>query len=251
MSFLSRWNQDTDYYPGTRLKNVQGIPFRGVLKSGIPFREAVISGFMTLSSFTMWAWVLEGIAFGFMACIPLLGWYQNPWWMRIAFLLWETVAPTALLVSAVVKYVLWPTAKLGSERNENNLNVLQHPCALLEHNANSIFCFVEIGLLGGMPVRSSDVSVAVLFGIVYQLYSWAMMHRWSKPEDGPQFIYPFFDTTLGVTTSLCLLGLLATLGTVYTLVALADQIVAHAGGSVIQHLSVILMLVLLFCRFRD
>lgn len=199
----------------------------------------------------MWAWALEGIAFGMMGCIPLSPWCQEqPWLLRIAFLLWETVAPTALLVSAVVKHVLWPTVLKAKHRNQNNLAVLQHPCALLEHNANSLFCFMEMGLLGGMPVRSTDVSVAVLFGIVYQVYSWAMMHHWCNRDHGPQFIYPFFDTTLGMTTSLYLLALLITLGTFYTLVALADQVVTHIGGSVIMHVAAIAVMGCLFCRFR-
>ena len=46
---------------------------------------------------------------------------------------------TLQLVSAIVKYVLWPMAM---EEGENNANVLKHPGALLEHNWNVLSCLI-------------------------------------------------------------------------------------------------------------
>jgi hypothetical protein len=235
-----RWEQDTEYFDGSKLCPCLDIPFRGMWTE----RPTSFSrGLMTLSSFTMWAWLLEGVAFlllGVLAFSPQEHVYLN----RVTVVLWEMAAPTSLLVSSIVKYVLWPTALNGG--NTNNANILKHPCALLEHNLNSIAALFEAAYLGGLPVRMKDASFGVLFGLTYLLYSYFMMHRWTekKPNIGPQFIYPFLDTTLGTSTSLCMLGLLAVLITSHGLFSLADSVL-----SVHPYLVVIIATVV--CRFRD
>jgi hypothetical protein len=191
------WDQDTEYYyPYSRLQPVQHIKFRGYMYSG-----SISSALMTLSSFTMWAWVLEGITFLLLGSIPLYMEYTDgmeppPWMYRITFVFWQICAPTSMLISVIVKYVLWPAAaKAGAN---NNIQVLQHPGALLEHNWNVLSCLVEVALLGGgLPIRYYyDFVWAPLFGLLYVLFSHSMTMSWTTDRHhGPQFIYPFLDTT--------------------------------------------------------
>lgn len=192
-----KWEQDTDYYyPYSTLKVVRGMPFRGFMYSG-----SVTSGLLTLSSFTMWAWTLEGFTFMLLGGIPLYLDMMEPsregaevsvWWYRVAMIGWEICAPTSLLVSSIVTYVLWPMAL---QQGENNAKLLKHPGAMLEHNFNVLTCLTEVALLGGLPIRYQDFVYAPLFGLVYVFFTYAMMHSWAAPECGPQFMYPFFDTT--------------------------------------------------------
>jgi len=129
--FFGSWEQDTDYYRGSKLQNVQNIPFRGVFRCE-PF--SLVQGFLTLSSFTMVAWTIEGIAFFLFGAIPLLvraGYELPPWVLRLAIVCWEISAPSALLVSAVVKYVLWPLMLM-----KKKTDFLKKPLVLLAHNLN-------------------------------------------------------------------------------------------------------------------
>jgi hypothetical protein len=134
------WEQDTVYWrkgTSSKLTPVQQIPFRGVFMAQ---PASIRSGLMTWSSFTMWAWILEGWTFILLGVLTLLppdniSQLQPQWLYRIALIGWEISAPTSILVSAVVKYVLWPECAEISANNKTS-NVLKHPCALLEHNWN-------------------------------------------------------------------------------------------------------------------
>eukprot|EP00978_Attheya_sp_CCMP212_P037104 scaffold172925_cov56-Attheya_sp.AAC.1 len=69
---------------------------------------------------------------------------------------------------------------------------------------------------------------------------------------GPQFIYFFLDTTLGYTTSYAILALLAILMAVYGIFGTIDHIlVQYLGGGFLTHLTVVVALASLVCRFRD
>lgn len=246
------WEQDTFYWqPASKLIPVQQIPFRGVFR----IRPASIkSGLMTWSSFTMWSWLLEGWTFVLLGVLALFP-PQQQWLYRIALIGWEISAPTSILVSAVVKYVLWPTCMESSAKFKTQ-NVLKHPGALLEHNWNVLAALLDIGIFGGLPVRFQDVSVAPLFGLVYVLYSWSMMHSWchadQHPGKGPQFIYPFLDTTLGVTTSIALVVLLLVLMISYGIFAGADHVLTeYAGGGIGTHTVIVVLFAACVCRFRD
>eukprot|EP00545_Synedropsis_sp_CCMP1620_P012493 CAMPEP_0119011148 /NCGR_PEP_ID=MMETSP1176-20130426/5485_1 /TAXON_ID=265551 /ORGANISM="Synedropsis recta cf, Strain CCMP1620" /LENGTH=175 /DNA_ID=CAMNT_0006963925 /DNA_START=243 /DNA_END=770 /DNA_ORIENTATION=- len=172
----------------------------------------------------------------------------SPWLLRVALLLFECAAPTALLVSAVVKYVLWPMAlKQGS----GNSFVLSHPITLLEHNGNVIMALTEVALLGGLPVRLGDIAIAPLFGICYVYFSWWMMDKWAEKDKGPQFVYPFLDTTLGWVTTISLVVLLAVLAFFYGVFASADYGISLLSGGIWTHIVAIGVMVLLVCRFRD
>jgi hypothetical protein len=229
------------------------------------------SGWMTLSSFTMWCFTLEGVTFVLAGIITLMTASSSatgpaetaisPWLLRTAILSWEISAPFSLLVSAIVKYVLWPFAL---HQGSGNANILKHPGSLLEHNLNSIAALTEVGLLGGLPCRLSDFALAPLFGLLYILYSWWMMHSWVVPNDtcpssgttkfGPQFIYPFLDTTLGAGTSLAILLLLLILTAAMAIFVLADYMLADAeylGHSVSAHAMAVTLMAAAVCRFRD
>ena len=251
--FYGSWKQDTDYYqPYSQLKVVRGIPFRGAWRPG----GSLGSGLLTLSSFTMWAWVLEGLTFLLTGGLPLyLQWAgaaapPPPQWLyRVALVGWEISAPTSLLVSVVDKYVLWPMAL--AQEGENNAKLLKHPGALLEHNWNVLACLLEVAVLGGLPLRVVDVAWAPLFGLVYVLFSYAYMHAWAPPSAGPQFLYPFLDTTLGWRTTACLLALLAVLVLSFGAFFVLDVILLHVGGGIVGHLAAVGVMALAVCRFRD
>jgi hypothetical protein len=233
---------------------------------------------MTLSSFTMWCFTLEGVAFVLAGIVTLIMAETSssgatdrepqaisPWLLRTAVLSWEISASFSLLVSAIVKYVLWPFAL---QQGSGNASILKHPGSLLEHNLNSIAALTEVGLLGGLPCRLSDFALAPLFGIFYLLYSWWMMHSWvvvasddTSPNSstatrfvGPQFLYPFLDTTLGTTTSLAILVLLLILTITMTIFVFVEYVLVEAeclGKSFTAHATAVTIIAISVCRFRD
>jgi hypothetical protein len=242
------WEQDTVYWV-SKLTPVQQMPFRGVFRAQ---PASIWSGLMTWSSFTMWAWIVEGWTFILLGVLTLLPPDTAPQWLyRIALIGWEISAPTSILVSAVVKYVLWPECAENAAKYKTH-NVLKHPGALLEHNWNVLAALLDIGILGGLPVRFKDISVAPLFGLVYVVYSWCMMHSWCHPDKGPQFIYPFLDTTMGWTTSVALVALLLLLMLSYGIFAWADHVLTeYLGGNIVTHAVVVFLFAACVCRFRD
>jgi hypothetical protein len=103
-----------------------------------------------------------------------------------------------------------------------------------------------------LPVRFQDISVAPLFGLVYVLYSWSMMHSWCDPSKGPQFIYPFLDTTLGLTTSIALVALLLVLMLAYGIFAWGDHgLTEYLGGGITTHATAAVLVAACVCKFRD
>ena len=201
--------------------------------------------------FTMISFWLTGISF-FLCGIAALTETPSPWLLRVALLSAECAAPTSLLISAVVKYVLWPQALA---QGSSNTEIFKDPQGLLKHNGTVVMWLLELGLLGGLPIEWSHIAVAPLWGIAYVYFAWFMADKWSKPSDGPQFIYPFFDTTLGVTTSIALVALLLVLMTFYAVLAFAEQSLQayewEAIGSLGTNVLFMIATVLLVCRFRD
>ncbi|KAL7570048.1 hypothetical protein ACA910_017086 [Epithemia clementina (nom. ined.)] len=242
------WDHVTEYAPESQLQPVK-IPFRGVYYSGSVFR-----GSLTLSYFTFWAWVLEGITFLIIGGIPI--WIQvwnvepSPWIYRFGIAFWEISAPASMLVSVVVKYILWSLALRSG--NETNLNLLRHPMTLVEHNFNFIACIVEVTLLGGLPIRYIDVPFTLLFGLLYVLFSYWAREYWIDPCHGPQFLYPFFDTTIGRQHTASLLGLLLSLSLFHVLFCWLDHfLIETLRGGLLNHVIAIAVLTFLVCRFRD
>lgn len=208
-------------------------------------------GYRTQLPFTSWAWNLLGCSFLLNGIIPLLVVYGkqdliSPWTLRIALLMFETAAPTTLLVACVVRHAIWPRVlEAGGETAQ-----LQGFQALVMHNANVIFALMEVSLLGGLPVVFSHFCVAPLFGVVYVLFTWFMISRWIPGE--AQFIYFFFDTTLGVKfMCMALLSLLLILMMFYGLFGAFDQVLTHLSGGPLVHTMAVVLVASIVCRFRD
>ena len=235
------------YTAGSKLKSTK-VRYRGFFAK--PKRPNDLVGFMTVTSFTKWSFFLLGLAFFLTGLIPFLVVHYedslplSPWLLRAALLLFECAGPTTLLVASVVRYALWPIAI----RKGNDTGPLSTPRALVEHNFNVLMALLEVGLLGGIPVRMTDFSVAPLFGLVYVLFSWSMANNWAPPSEGPQYIYFFMDTTLGWKTTISLLVLLAVLTTFYGIFCMASHYIS--GGVGVNSIAIAVLLSLV-CRFRD
>ena len=120
------------------------------------------------------------------------------------------------------------------------------------HNLNVLFALSEAALMSGLKVYPRHFVFGPLIGCLYVVTSWAMVHQWNKPENGPQYIYFFFDTTLpGYTTTIALLVLLAVLATFYGIFCVCDQILAGLGSSVWTHAAFVAAICSLVMRFRD
>jgi hypothetical protein len=231
------WEQATTYLPQSKLKRGVYIQMRG---------------YRTQLPFTSWAWNLLGLSFLLNGVIALMVAYDKrdipwPWLLRLALLSFETAAPTTLLVACVVRYAIWPRV-LQAGGDTAQLFSFQ---ALVMHNLNVMFALTEVGLLGGLPVVFSHWTVAPLFGIVYILFTWFMISRW-LPSGEAQFIYFFFDTTLGIKfMAIALLSLLFILLLFYGLFGAFDQVLTHLNGGPIVHCMAIVLVSSVVCRFRD
>jgi hypothetical protein len=206
-----------------------------------------MTGFRTQLPFTSWSWNLLGLSFALNGVIALNS--QNdvsPWLLRMALLVFETAAPSALLVAFVIRYAIWPRALQHGDTTQ-----LKLPIVLIWHNANVIMILSEVCLLGGIHIdaHASYFSVAPIFGIVYVVFTWYMIPRWSK--EGPQFIYFFFDTTLGWTTSIALLMLLVVLMVFYGLFGALVHVLSNLQGGLFIHTLAVLVVSSLICRFQD
>lgn len=210
--------------------------------------------------FTSLSWNLLGLSFAFSGLLTLFvdnmsGQYsiaeimEFPYMklaLRTSFLLFETVAPLTMLVSVVVTYALWPNALRG----DGNTDGFKRKAVLLQHNANTIMSLTEVGLLGGLPVRFSDMALAPLFGVVYIIFSWGMRFKW-VPSGEPQFVYFFLDTTLGRKSTIALLVLVVILTLFYVFFVCIDDLLLILGGGKIVHFSVVATLSMMVCRVRD
>mmetsp|Transcript_38512 Transcript_38512/g.78555 ORF Transcript_38512/g.78555 Transcript_38512/m.78555 type:complete len:325 (-) Transcript_38512:470-1444(-) len=230
------------YHPGSKLRPPASgkIPLRGI---------------WTHATFTYWSWLILGFHFLLSGVIALAASRDaaedliGPLTLRLALLTYEISAPTAFLVSSVVKYALWPNAlRMGGTKAAG---VFATKYALMVHNANVAFVLAEACLLGGIPVEISHIAVAPVVGIAYVLFSWIMSGRWS-PGDGPQFVYFFFDTTReGWYASAVQIVLLAVLMAFYGMFSFADEVLAHLGENVPVRFLVMFASSLLVCRFRN
>lgn len=219
-----------------------------------------LSGYRGQLMFTSLSWNLLGLSFAFSGLLTLFvdnmsGQYsvaeitEFPYMklaLRTSLLLFETVAPLTMLVSVVVAYALWPNCL----RNGGSTDGFKRKPVLLQHNANTIMSLTEVGLLGGLPVRYSDMALAPLFGIAYIIFSWGMRFRW-VPSGEPQFVYFFLDTTLGRTSTIALLVLVVILTLFYVFFVCIDDLLLVLGGGKITHFGVVATLSMMVCRFRD
>jgi len=186
---------------------------------------------------------------------------QNNWLLRLALIVWEVAAPCVILVSTVIRFAIWEML-LKAGGDTSNLKSFRN---VMMHNANAFFVVLEVSLLGGLPVRFNEASLAPLFGVCYVIFTWNMANRWTERKHGPQFIYFFFDTTMGKVTTIALVCLLCALLIFYALFATARIVLDSLSGVFKQandgddysvtelacHASFALLLTSAVCRFRD
>jgi len=241
----------TTYYPNSNLKPAI-VKFRGLLV--VPDGGLWHALHMN-TSFSAWSLSLLGFSFFLSGLIPLLAiHFENTTiskgLIRLAVLVWTMSAPSAFLVSLIVKYILWPHNVAQGKCTDG----FKKPFILIMHNANSIAALTEVGLMGGLPCRFQDFAVAPMFGLVYILFAWSMSHDWTNDfkRDGPQFIYPFFDTTLGSTCSIAIVALFGCFVLSFCLFSFVEFILTeYVGGGVVGHTIAVVLLSASVCRFRD
>jgi hypothetical protein len=218
-----------------------------------------LSGLRSQAAFTSWCWNLLGISFAVSGLLTLYvekcrNHYSYdeiaafPYMklvLRASILLFEMAAPLSMLVSFVVTYVLWPKALKG-----NGSDSCKRTTVLIQHNANAIMSLVELGLLGGLPVRFTDLPLAPMFGVAFILFSWGMRFSW-VPSGEPQFLYFFLDTTLGKKSTIALVILVGILIAFYAIFVLVEDIILYLGGGMKVHVGVVTVVSMFVCRFRD
>ncbi|KAL7570044.1 hypothetical protein ACA910_017083 [Epithemia clementina (nom. ined.)] len=228
------WTQQTTYQKGSQLI----------------MAPIVMSGAKTLAPFTSISWILLGISFTLSSYIALKGVEHEkvaPWILRIALCVWEVAAPNSLLVASVIRYAIWP-AVLAKGNVTDNLKSWRN---VFMHNINVFYALTETALLGGLPVRWSDISLAPLVGLCYVIFSWNMTMVWNKPH-GPQFIYYFFDTTLpGYQTTISLLVLLVALLLFFVLFCASESLLKWMDGGIVGSLAFVVVICSGVMRFRD
>ena len=239
-------------------------------RSGLRRVFIKLRGIGTLCPFTSWSWVLLGVGFFLRGLIALAaakaegasdGGGDVPEWavsilehsnlLRATLITWELSAPFAILVSTVTKYVLWPVAIKGGK--PHNLAGVRNQ---LQHNLNSVSILLEATLLGGPPVKFSHLSVAFVMGIVYISFTWIMaVVYFGDSTVGPQYIYWFFDTTLGKTTTIAIVGLTTALTTFFVVFSLAMSTFLGGGGdeppSLLLNIAFLVVGTHLVCKFRQ
>jgi len=249
------WSLLTSWKPGSKLR------------SGATIR---LQGIKTMFPFTSWSWNMLGLSYSLNALIALsvatgqdvwIAQLQNNWLLRLALIVWEVAAPCVILVSTVIRFAIWEML-LKAGGDTSNLKSFRN---VMMHNANAFFVVLEVSLLGGLPVRFNEASLAPLFGVCYVIFTWNMANRWTERKHGPQFIYFFFDTTMGKVTTIALVCLLCALLIFYALFATARIVLDSLSGVFKQandgddysvtelacHASFALLLTSAVCRFRD
>jgi hypothetical protein len=142
---------------------------------------------------------------------------------------------------------LWPQAIKGV----NGSIGLRRPVALIQHNLNIFASLMDIGVLGRIPIRISEISFPALWGVLYIGFTWFITHR-LVPSGEPQFVYFFMDTTLGSRVNcLILTSLIVVLMTFFVLFSIIDDFLLHLGGGVIFNTTAVILLSSSCCRFRD
>ena len=195
-----------------------------------------------------------GISFGLNGILALFDHYgiyddwlsSNPWIYRVGLWLFEVVAPNSLLVSFVVRYAIWPKNLKGGVSTEN----LKSFESLMQHNANLLMSLIEVGLLGKIPVRLTDIPIGTFYQISYVVMMWSLSGYW-YPEGGPQFLYFFFDTTLGLTTTISLIVLLLVSIIFNVLLAFIGYILSYLDDNILLHAALVLLVFSSMARFRD
>ena len=243
-----KWEQKTEYEKGSKLQPIT-LEFRGYYRQPAS-RRSVSQALRTMSSCTMVSWALLGLSFFFSGWSDLARLGNDDVLASASAtasaFLWQSVAPIALLVSTVVKYVLWPST--------SDTSVLRHRLTLLEHNGNTIMVLADVLFLGRRTYSGDALSVSspsMLFGSCYALLSWIWRNRWAPRRHGPQYIYPFLDTSLPGWKTTLYLTLLLLVMTFFALALHWSNTYLRFVEGAYARLALGLVIVLLTCRWRD
>lgn len=254
----------TSFYRCNKKGHVTVVPY--VKRSKLVKRPINLDGIRSQIMFTQWCWnclTLSLFINGFITLhsahqednqgsvspLPnaLTSFLLQPNMLRVAILLFEIAAPTSMLVSTITKYALWPQSLKSPVGSAN----LRKPVALLQHNLNIVTSLLEVGVLGRIPVRLNDIAITLVYGCIYVIFMWSIKRRLVDTTE-PQFIYFFFDTTLGKKWSISVIFVLLTiLITFFILFTLIDDILAFVNGGLWTNFVVIGAFSSLFCRFKD
>ena len=131
---------------------------------------------------------------------------------------------------------------------------------MMSHNMNSVFVLMEVALLGGLPVRMSEMYLGPLYGSSYVWMAWSLTNYWAPTAFGPHFIYFFLDTTRGFASTVALMALTTILCLFYVMLASAKVGLDHMSqnfesedspGVWLCHLAFVLGIASLVIRYRD
>ena len=257
-----RWQHKTSYLASS---NLQSYPIE-------------LKGLRTQSYLTAWCWNLLGLSFFINGLVLSLlipiddihtttnddsylyyysgkhGHYAYPSsffsrsLLHMSPICFEIAAPMSMLVSAVIKYAIWP--RLFQKGGPTKTTDLKRFTNLMSHNMNVIFVFIEVGFLGNLSVDIKHIFVAPIFGMTYALYSYCMASRWT-PGNGAQFLYFFLDTTLGLTSTKALFGLFLVLILFYVIFwAICEMIFSYTRRLLLRAV-IVFVISRFFCKFRD
>ncbi|KAL7522112.1 hypothetical protein ACHAWX_006799 [Stephanocyclus meneghinianus] len=244
----------------TRAKIRNGVNLKLTYLPESKLRRGVVkmSGWRTQGFFTAWSWNLLGMSFFLSGLAPLLVAYDkkqilldNPWILRAALISFEIAAPSALFISFIVTYSLWPTAY--KTHGPTGTMGFKSWVSLFQHDANTFMVLLELCLMGGIPVKLSHASFAPLYAGVYQIFMWCMANYW-VPNHGPVFLYFFVDTTLGKKTTLFMIGLLSVIFVSFLFFALLEMgvgIIEHSEHGVFPNLCCVFLISSLLMKFND
>ena len=122
----------------------------------------------------------------------------------------------------------------------------------MQHNANSIFALTEMALLSGPPVILSHIFIPCFVGCVYILFTWSSCRIHGKqPDDGPQYIYWFMDTSLEKVTSVALASLVGVLCVSFGLFVALESFVEWVGGDFFTHAMSVVLVSSVVIRTRE
>lgn len=210
-----------------------------------------MNSFKSQVMFTSWCWNILTVSFflnGIICLANRSSIFHNHLALKAAIILFEIAGPTSMLVSCVTKYVLWPRSLQGA----NGSQKLRLPVSLLQHNLNIISTLLEVCVLGIIPISISDWAVCVLFGLVYISFTWSIQNKLTDCGS-PQFVYFFFDLTLGKRWILTvMLGLLCSLLLFFFIFTAIDDFVIWIGQRhIISHLVTSFAISAFACKFHD
>lgn len=219
MVIRDSWEIETTYRPQSKLQNT----------------TIHMKGLRTLCPFTSWCWIMLGINFsssGYIALMAHMGREDEieRWMLRVALIFWELSAPFALLVSAVVRYAIWPVVL--ATRRKHSLGGFRNQ---MQHNMNSVYALAEMALLGGLPLEFAHLSLASLVGSIYILFTWFNCYFYADKKYGPQYIYWFMDPSLGKTSFFALVALLAALVSSFVTFFCIEAVIQYTGKNFSVH----------------